>query len=580
MAENSSLRSDSPAARWACALVIAALVAVIYAPVRHHEFLDYDDMAYLVWDPAIEPASLRHAFASAFQKQWASNWTPLAVLTHQLDRALWGREPAGALLGNVALHALGSVVLLFALYRLTGRLAASAWIAAVHAVHPLHVESVAWAIERKDVLSGFWFAALLWCHARYAAAPSTGRNAALLACLGLGLLSKPMLVTAPFVLLLLDYWPLRRLGRTAIAEKLPMFIMVAVISWITWQMQFHTGAFSYGTSVPRWARGANAVDALVAYLADAFWPAQLAAYYPHPGTSLGAIRILACAALLGAITLAAWLQRKPRPWLLVGWLWFVGMLVPVLGLVQVGMQARADRYTYLPLVGLSIATAWGVTELARARGLPRRALGAAALGAVAALAVATRVQLRHWKDTVTLFSRAVEVSPESAVVQHALGLALVNAGDALEARTHLERAIELGAESAEARAGLAVAYEELGRYPESIAQARSALRLAPGQRYATLHLVRVLATGPDPELRDPDEAVHLAEALRDAHHATPEADVYEALAMAYASAGRRGDALRSAEQALILVEVSGDAERIAATRERVARYRAAASAPP
>jgi hypothetical protein len=442
MAENSSLRSDSPAARWACALVIAALVAVIYAPVRHHEFLDYDDMAYLVWDPAIEPASLRHAFASAFQKQWASNWTPLAVLTHQLDRALWGREPAGALLGNVALHALGSVVLLFALYRLTGRFAASAWVAAVHAVHPLHVESVAWAIERKDVLSGLWFAALIWCYARYAAAPSTARNAAVLLCLGLGLLSKPMLVTAPFVLLLVDYWPLRRLGRTAIAEKLPMFIMVAVISWITWQMQLHTGAFSYGTSIPRRARGANALDALVAYLADAFWPAQLAAYYPHPGTSLGAIRILACAALLGAITLAAWLQRKPRPWLLVGWLWFVGMLVPVLGLVQVGMQARADRYTYLPLIGISIAVAFTVDAWARTRARQR---GATAVGiaAIAALGLAAMPQVATWRDSRSVYGRMQSVHPDAAFPELRLGMVEAIDGNLVAARPHLERAYQL-----------------------------------------------------------------------------------------------------------------------------------------
>jgi len=443
MAENLSLRPDSTTARWACALAIAAFVAVIYAPVRDHEYLDYDDMPYLVWNPYLQPLSLRNALGNALEHPLASNWIPVTVLTHEFDRVVWGREAAGAaLLENAALHALGSVALLFAIHRLTGRLGASAWVAAAHAVHPLHVESVAWAIERKDVLSGFWFAALLWCYARRAEAPSPGRYAVVLACLGLGLLSKPMLVTAPFVLLLLDYWPLRRLGRAAILEKLPMFATVALISIVAWRVQHETGAFTYGAGFPLSARFANALDALVAYLADAFWPAHLAAYYPHFGSSLGAIHVAACAALLAAITAACWLLRRRRPWLLVGWLWYLGMLVPVLGLVQVGMQARADRYTYLPLIGLSIAVAFTVDDWARTPARRRFAAAVGALG-ITALGVAAIPQVETWKNSRSLYGRMHSVHPDAAFPELRLGMVEAIDGDLAAAAPHLERAYQL-----------------------------------------------------------------------------------------------------------------------------------------
>jgi len=318
----------------------------------------------------------------------------------------------------------------------------------------------------------------------------------------------------------------------------------------------------------------NAAESALAYVGDAFWPTRLAVFYPHPGLAISPWRAGACALALAALTVAALRVRRSRPYLAVGWLWYLGTLVPVIGIVQVGLQARADRYTYIPLVGLGIALAWGAVDLARAWGLPRRALAALAGVALAALCVGTRLQLRHWRDTVTLFERAVAMTPESAVANHHLGLALVNAGRALDARPHLERAIELGAESAAARAGLAVAYEELGHHPESIENDRIALRLEPGQLFATLHLARVLASCPDPELRDPAEAVRLAESARD-RMAAPDADVLDVLATAYLSAGRRADALRATEEALMHAELAGDAQRAADLRDRLAALRGA-----
>jgi protein O-mannosyl-transferase len=483
MAENLSRRPAPTTARAiGCAAVIAALVAAIYAPVRHHEYLDYDDMAYLVWNPDLQAGSLRDALATAFGGSLASCWVPLTVLTHQLDRVLWGREAAGALLENAALHALGSIALLFALHRLTGRLAASAWVAAVHAVHPLHVESVAWAIERKDALSALWFALLLWTYARQVEAPgSRGRYWASIGCLGLGLLSKPMLVTAPFVLLLLDYWPLQRLDRAAVREKLPMFAMVALVSYVTWFVQRSTGALSFGTALPLGARFENALDALVAYLGDAFWPTQLAAYYPHPGSSLSTFHVAGCAALLAAVTAAAWLLRKRRPWLLVGWLWYLGMLVPVLGLVQVGMQARADRYTYLPLIGIALALAFEVDSWCRTP-VRRRLAATAGVVGVASLAAAAVPQVETWRNSRSLYGRMRSVHPDAAFPELRLGMVDAIEGDFAAAAPHLERAYQLdpgsAGEAAQQLEALAQFHFAHGRSEQAVDTARWAIGFA------------------------------------------------------------------------------------------------------
>jgi tetratricopeptide (TPR) repeat protein len=567
------------------ALSLAALAFALYAPVRHHAFVDYDDDRYVLENPNLRlplgAAALRRAF-----EPYETNWIPLTWLSLHLDWRLHGPRPAGYLLENAALHAVSAVLLFLALASLTGAAGRSAFVAAVFAAHPLHVESVAWASERKDALSGlFWMLGLL-AYSRHATRPGRWRLAPVLASLALGLLAKPSLVTFPFVLWLLDFWPLGRLRlrpgadararaetRRAIVEKLPMWLLCAAAAVVTFSVQRSRGAMTELHEYPLSLRLMNAAESTLAYVADAFWPSGLAVFYPHPGLAISPGRAGASALVLAAVTLVALRLRRSRPYLAVGWLWFLGTLVPVLGIVQVGLQARADRYTYLPLVGLSIAFAWGAVDLARALRIPRRAVAAAALVAIASLCVATRLQLRHWRDTVALFERAVAVSPDGALPRHHLGLALVNAGRALEARPQLERALALGIDSAEARAGLAIAYEELGHYPEAIEHARAALRIAPGHAFATRELVRILSTCPDPELRDPAEAVRLAEAARDRAGA-PDADLLGSLALAYAAAGRRADALRALEHALVRAEMAGDAEAASALRARLVALRA------
>jgi len=567
------------------ALCLALLSFALYAPVRHHAFVDYDDDRYILENPnlrlPLDASALRRAFLP-----YETNWIPLTWLSLHLDYRLWGARPAGTLLENAALHALSTAILFAALAQLTGAVGRSAFVAALFAAHPLHVESVAWASERKDALSGvFWMLGLL-AYAHYTARPSRVRFALVFASLLLGLLAKPSLVSFPFVLWLLDLWPLGRLrraaasdararreARRAIVEKVPMLVLVAAASAVTFVVQRSRGAMTELGEYPLGHRLMNAAEAALAYVGDAFWPTRLAVFYPHPGLAISPWKAGACALGLVAISAVALRLRRSRPYLCVGWLWYLVTLLPVLGIVQVGLQARADRYTYIPLIGLGIALAWGAVDLANALRLPRRALAALAGVALAALCVGTRQQLRHWRDTVTLFERAVAIAPDSAVANHNLGLALVNAGRALDARPHLERAIGLGAESAEARAGLAVAYEELGHFVESIENDRIALRLEPGQLFATLHLSRILATCPDAGLRDPDEAVRLAEAARD-RVGVPDADLLDALATAYLAAGRRADALRSMEQALTLAELAGDARRASEVRERQSALRA------
>jgi hypothetical protein len=571
------------------ALLLALATLALYEPVRHHDFVQYDDPEYVLDNPNLRLPLDWRAVARAFEP-YEANWIPLVWLSLHVDHRLFGEEPAGYLLENAALHAASTALLFLALASMTGAAGRSAFVAAVFAAHPLHVESVAWASERKDTLSGLFFMLGLLAYARFASRPTLARWSLVAGSLALGLLAKPMLVTFPFVLWLLDAWPLGRLrglaggdaaaraeARRALLEKVPMLLMVAAAAVATYAVQRSLGAMTEGDELPLPFRLGNALESTMVYLGDAFWPTGLAVFYPHRGLVLSPLRVGASGLGLLALTLLAVRARRTRPWLLVGWLWFLGTLVPVSGIVQVGLQARADRYLYLPLIGLSLAVAWEVEARWRARGLPRRALAAAAALAIAALAVGTRLQLRHWRDTHALYERAIAAVPDNYLALHNLGLVLVNEGRALEARPLLERAIALGGDSADAHAGLAVGYEELGRYPESIEQARAALAIEPGHLFAARHLIRVLATCPEPTLREPQEAIRLGESLRRSGGPparASDADLLESLSLAYEAAGRLAEAIARVEEAVLVAEVTDDAERLRALHERLAALRA------
>ena len=379
--------------RLGIAALLATLPWLIYAPVGEHEFLVYDDRFYVLENPDLRLGLSPEGITAAFTRARGSNWVPLSSISWLVDVEIHDLAPGATQLGNVLLHSINVGLLFLVLSSLSagsdrrGAEARSAFVAAVLAVHPVHVESVAWAVERRDSLAGLCWIATIAAYARYVRGPRTlSRYWPVPVGLGLGLLAKPTVVTLPFVLLLLDFWPLDRFRngrgsvRAAWLDKLPLLALVAASAAGTFYLQQSFG--SMGAEHPFGARFANALVAYTAYLRDAFWPAQLAIYYPHPGSSLPLWQPLLAALLLAGVSVAAVLARRRLPAFFVGWFWFVGVLVPVIGLVHVGVAARADRYLYLPLTGLAIALAWTVPAFLRGR---RAAMG---LGVAAVLALA------------------------------------------------------------------------------------------------------------------------------------------------------------------------------------------------
>jgi tetratricopeptide (TPR) repeat protein len=412
---------------------------------------------------------------------------------------------------------------------------------------------VAWVSARKDPLSGLFFALSLLFYAReQRRGPSPANRVALASCVALGLMAKPIVVTLPFVLLLLDAWPLGRLRsdampgrwdraklRAAVVEKLPLFALVGAGSVVTFLAQSSGGTVASLEQVPFASRIGNALVSYAAYLGKAFWPTRLAVFYPHPGADLPAVKVALAAVLLVTVSLVAWRLRRSRPYLALGWLWYLGTLVPVIGLIQVGSQAMADRYTYLPFIGLGIAVAWGASDACARLPGARAALPVAACAAIAALAVIASVQVRHWRDSASLFRHSLEVTQNNHVAHAYLGTALLERGQTGDAILH---------------------YEE-------------ALRLRPDFLTVANNLAWLLATGPDPNHRDPRAAVELAEgAAKTTDHGEPA--VLDTLAAAYASAGRFGAATRTVQRAIEIARSSGDEELVAEFEQRLALYRA------
>jgi Tfp pilus assembly protein PilF len=559
----------------AAALALALLVALVYAPVVGHEFVSLDDSLYYLTNPNLDGRLGLDDALGAF-RFYAANWSPLTSLSIAIDNALYGVDPTGPLLTNAVLHAIASLLLFFALRALSLGTAVSAFAAAVFAVHPLHVESVAWAASRKDVLMGVGWNATLYAYARYREQPGAGRYAALLAAAAFALLAKPAAVTLPFALLLLDYWPLRRPrseARAAVIEKLPIVALAALVSAMTVLAQTGVGAET-SVRLPLGYRVLNAGLSYASYALDAFWPSGLAVFYPyHPDELTGAVAIASglCVLVLSALALRI---AAAKPHLFVGWFWFLGTLVPTIGLLQVGSQARADRYMYLPLIGLALALGCEAYELALRRPAWRRAVAAAGIAAVLALAITAHRQVGQWRDSKTLFAHAVAVTRDNAVARSALGNAYRERGDLAraeqeiaealrirpdsgdmradfalvqldqgrigDARAQLERALASGADAAKVHTALGIASERAGDLPGAIASYREALRANPERIEAANNLAFLLATAPDPALRAPSEAIELAQ--RAARWKAFDPAVLDTLAAAYAAAGRHREA--------------------------------------
>jgi tetratricopeptide (TPR) repeat protein len=450
------------------ALVLAAVSLGVYFQTLGFEFVGLDDYLYVVRNPHLRDGLSGSALSAAFQANFG-NWIPLTILSLHLDYALYGLEAAGYHATNLAHHTLSTLLLFFALSRMTGEVWRSGFVAAVFAIHPLHVESVAWVTERKDTLSGvFWMLTLL-AYARYCESPGSIRRYGLvLLCLMLGLMSKPTVVTLPFVLLLLDYWPLGRLTRSdggvlpgavelrhVIFEKIPMFALVAGTSVITIAVQRASGFVSDLESIPTGLRIANAVESYAIYLWQTVWPTGLAAFYPHPMESISGWGVAASTILLVALTVFVFRVAAARPYAPVGWLWFLGTLIPVIGLVQVGMQARADRYMYLPLIGLSILATWGAADLAQRWRVHRTALALVAASVLVAFGAAAWIQTATWRNTEMLYRQALDVTDGNYLAYRALGSELLSQQRFDEAEQNFERAALLAPSWSAPRLGLA-----------------------------------------------------------------------------------------------------------------------------
>jgi protein O-mannosyl-transferase len=500
-----------------CALLATATLAV-YSPVRSHEFVRYDDDTYVTQNPAVRAGLSWQGLRWAFTSDRAANWHPLTWLSHMLDCQMFGVRSSAHHLVNVLFHVANSLLLLIVLRRLTHALWPSAFVAGLFALHPLHVESVAWVAERKDVLSTLFWLLATWAYARYVERQTRGRYLATLALFTLGLLAKPMLVTLPVVLLLLDFWPMRRLTsraeiRRALLEKVPMLALSAASSVITLVVQQQARAVSSLSAVPVRERLINSVCAYGAYIVKLVWPADLAVLYPHPTASLAA-----SAALLTAGTLAVVYFGRERRYLLVGWLWYLVTLAPVIGLVQVGAQALADRYTYVPAIGLFLVVSFGAAELVRA--VPSRRLVAAGLAAalLVACALLSVAQLAYWQNSETLFGHALAVTKDNPIIAGNYANILSERGRLAEALPYYVEALKTRAHVPGIHANYGITLAALGRFEEAIAQLRVALRLNPSSASVRYNLAVVLAQKGDDDaaLEQYQAAVALAPDLSEA----------------------------------------------------------------
>ncbi len=419
----------------AICFALAVGTFALYSPILSHAFLNYDDPDYIVNNPHVNSGLTWSGIIWAFKSGYAANWHPLTWISHMIDCQLFGLKPAGHHLVNVLFHTANTVLLFILLNYLTGAIWRSAFVAALFAWHPLHVESVAWASERKDVLSAFFWMLTLLAYTRYVAEGKlqAKRNSTLgflaspfywlaLILFACGLMSKPMVVTLPFVLLLLDFWPLQRFNASTfqrlLLEKIPFFVLMVASCIITLHVQ--KGALWSTAALPFSFRLANALVSYVSYLSKMFLPVNLALIYPYPH-SLPLPVVAATVIVLFLLSAIFLFQAKRCPYLIVGWLWFLGTLVPAVGLVQVGVQAMADRYTYLPSIGIFILVAWGIGDLVSSAPRKRETCILAGGAVLAACLVLTSLQLRYWRNSATIFSHTVEVTTDNYAADDCLG---------------------------------------------------------------------------------------------------------------------------------------------------------------
>ncbi len=513
--------SDQRARLLYVSLALCALTVLVFAQTVHFDFINFDDDKYVWANPAVQKGLTGEGLAYAFQT-YAPNWHPLTWLSHMLDSQLFGLDAGWHHQTNILLHTVNVVLLLLLLLRLTGAFWRSALVAALFAVHPLHVESVAWVAERKDLLSCLFWLLTMWMYVAYVRGPDQKKNYRLaLFFFLLAAMSKPTVVTLPFALLLVDYWPLQRLSWASLGallkEKIPFFFVAGTLSVITYVGQKHGNAMREASRLAAGMRVRNVLLSYSLYLRDLVWPRSLGVLYPFPRAIPGAAVLLSVTILAVITALVLWQARK-APYLPMGWFWYLGVLVPMIGIVQVGAQTRADRYTYIPAIGFFILITWGAFAVATRYSVSRHALAAISATILAVLAVRCWIQVSYWRDPESLYTRTIAITDRNAVIKTNLGAALdkkhrpqeaerwfrsaladdsdcdecyTNLGINLIEQTHWREAVDilgqdlrLNPKNALAIYNRAVALNQLDRVPESIQGFRDALQYGLPPQYA------------------------------------------------------------------------------------------------
>ncbi len=438
----------------AVSFVLAVVTVLAFSGVRHNDFLTYDDGVYVQENHQVQMGVNPQTIAWAFTTFHGSNWHPLTWISHMVDWSLYGRNPVGHHLTNVFLHAANAILLFLLLLYMTGYSGRAAIVAFLFAVQPAHVESVAWLAERKDLLCAFFSLIALLAYAWYVRNPSWKRFSWVVLASACALMSKPMAVTLPFVMLLLDYWPLRRVSftqqsravlfsslRKLCLEKWPLFILAILSSIVTFIAQQSGGSVIVLEAFPMWVRLSNAAISYCRYLRIAFWPYPLRAYYYHDRIHISILAAVLSAIALLLITAVCWRMRKTRPYCLFGWLWFLGTLVPVIGIVQVGVQAMAERYTYLPFIGIFIAVVWLIADAVANSPKLKVAARLLAVAVIVACAIETSAQVKVWKNTVTLFTHVLQVDPRGELPNSSLGVQCLRQGNLAESLKYFDQAL-------------------------------------------------------------------------------------------------------------------------------------------
>src|SRR5436190_7417110 len=564
------------------ALSLIIITLLLFGRTFGYPFINFDDPAYILERPEITRGVTLSGIAWSFTHLHGGNWHPLTSLSHMLDCQLFDGHAGAHHFVNVLLHALSASLLFLVLRRMTagpnqtGSVWRSALVALVFAIHPLRVESVAWIAERKDVLSGLFFMLTLGAYVRYVHKPSIFQYVLILVSLACGLMAKPMLVTVPFVLLLLDYWPLRRFEQSKqrltrlLLEKLPLLVLVVISARATIIAQ--RDALSTVEQVPLKWRISNALVSYCIYVGKMFWPSNLGVFYPLPQNLFPwwQVALAVVFLLFGSVVAIAW--RGTRPYFFTGWFWFLGMLVPVIGIIQVGMQSRADRYTYLPEIGLAVAVVWGTAELIRGWHYQKQILATLAVIVSVALAACTSTQLGYWRDSETLWSHTIAVTSNNDVAHAYLADWLLRENRIEESRLQAEEAVQIRPGSSDAQNDLALALFRSGRLREAADHWQRSLELNPHSFNAQCNFAWLLATSPDPSLRDGTRAIQLTEdVLNGAGRDNP--SVLRAAGAAYAETGQFDKAIAMAEEALEITRAQGNEALTEDLQHNIGNYR-------